>query len=160
MGEACKDILGSLADVDPGLLTKAEQHAQHHKLQQHLDELLLETVGESSGESDASNVRILIRAGANIETRDHAGDTPLHVAARAPSLKAAEVLLAAGALVDARNKDDKTPLLLVASWFDYNEERYAIARLLLGAGADPIDMDDVVRGFWSVPHALGTNHAI
>ncbi len=56
-------------------------------------------------------VKKLIARGANVNAKSlQEGRTPLHIAARRGRLKAVEILIAAGAEVNARDKKGKTPL--------------------------------------------------
>ena len=55
-------------------------------------------------------ISILLRAGAKLEVKDQAGETPLHVAAQEGFIDAARMLIKAGAHVNARDKDGNTPL--------------------------------------------------
>lgn len=61
------------------------------------------------------DVKRLIAEGADVNIRNRAGGTPLHLAAqrgRAPHREVAELLIRAGADVNARDNDGKTPLAL------------------------------------------------
>src|SRR5262245_11867644 len=60
-------------------------------------------------------------------------DTPLHVAARAGQAKAAELLIAKGADLKAKDREGYTPLHVVAGY----EGKAEIAEVLLANGADP-----------------------
>ncbi|MBD0866017.1 MAG: ankyrin repeat domain-containing protein [Rhodobacteraceae bacterium] len=86
----------------------------------------------------ADDVGTCLAAGANIEARDPLmGWTPLHHAAFASTLEAVQVLIQAGANVEARTNDGETPLHK-AAWFG----RPNIAAALLDAGADPDARDE------------------
>lgn len=92
---------------------------------------------------DIALMRRLIEEGADVEARNHYGDTPLHLAvdwscnsprdaAEPEQIAAVALLLEAGADPDARNNAGNTPL---------TEEHWggrdiAIARMLIDAGAD------------------------
>jgi hypothetical protein len=71
-----------------------------------------------------------IDAGANVETKDPGGMTPLLVAARNGDVAAVRALLDRGANVNARNSHDSTPLLLATSGNHAN-----VVPLLLARGA-------------------------
>jgi ankyrin repeat protein len=85
-----------------------------------------------------SIVKMLIDAGVDLEMlneSDRSGtekETPLHCAASGGEVAIAEQLVAAGANVNARDKDQATPLHNAAAF-----ENVRIARLLLEHGADP-----------------------
>ncbi|XP_068093280.1 ankyrin repeat domain-containing protein 12 isoform X2 [Hyperolius riggenbachi] len=59
---------------------------------------------------DLSQVKELIRLGANVNVKDFAGWTPLHEACNMGSYEVAKVLIAAGADVNTQGLDDDTPL--------------------------------------------------
>ena len=87
----------------------------------------------------------LIEAGADIEVRStYGGDTPLCQAVSFGSLDLIEILIKAGANVDAKGVDGYAPLNLVASmcfvgfeyWAQAEETVTKMSRLLIKAGAD------------------------
>ena len=80
-------------------------------------------------------VMVLIAEGADVNLADRAGFTPLHFAAQAQQETVAQVLLSAGALVDARDSYGKTPLSVAL--FNVRDGDGAVVRVLLAAGADP-----------------------
>lgn len=85
---------------------------------------------------DAETLRRLIAAGANPNTADEDGQTPLHIAAFEGHLGAVQALLDAGADVNARDAMQWTPIFKAA----YNHEQdcgYApVVKALADAGAD------------------------
>lgn len=76
-------------------------------------------------------VRLLIEAGADVNTKDRAGWTPLHYACRHGHADIVQLLLDAGADVNAKENNGSTPLSL-ASLNGHNE----LVKLLLEKGAD------------------------
>jgi hypothetical protein len=68
----------------------------------------------------------------------YAGDTPLHMAAAAYQRSIAELLVASGAAVSARNRMGATPLHYAADGNHWNPDAQAATiEYLLSAGADP-----------------------
>lgn len=78
-------------------------------------------------------VRLLLEKGSHPDKKNHAQDTPLHIAARSDTsrLDIMKQLVAKGANVDSRNETDDTPLHIAAL-----RERIDDIQLLLSAGAD------------------------
>jgi len=60
-------------------------------------------------------VSVLLDAGADVNAAGLKGETALHIAANAGQIDIVRALVAKGASLDARNKDDQTPLQLVES---------------------------------------------
>ena len=79
---------------------------------------------------DAERVKLFLGLGANVNSKDVEGDTPLHQAVERNDLKVAEILLQNGANINARDKVGRTPLHDAAS-HGYPE----IAKFLLQYGA-------------------------
>jgi uncharacterized membrane protein YfcA len=85
-------------------------------------------------QDDEKAALALVRGGAaRADSRNAAGDTPLHRAVEKGMRALAESLLARGADVNARSKNGETPLHLASLDADP-----AVAELLLDAGADPL----------------------
>jgi ankyrin repeat protein len=79
-------------------------------------------------------LRCCIDAGADVNCITRAGHTPLHVVS---DYECSILLLAAGAGVNARDKDDQTAFQLAAS-----KNKTLILPALLAAGADPSDVTE------------------
>jgi hypothetical protein len=79
-------------------------------------------------------VQALHDAGADVNAASEGGFTALHFAARAGSLEAARVLVAAGANPNAPLSDRTSPLMLAMI-----NARYELAVFLLDHGGDPND---------------------
>jgi ankyrin repeat protein len=79
---------------------------------------------------DIRGVRRLLAAGARVDQRGPALDTPLHVAAALGHERIAALLIEHGAKIDARNTRKETPLHLAAATASRK-----VVRLLLEAGA-------------------------
>ena len=75
-------------------------------------------------------LRLLLRAGADVNARGNNGGTPLHAASNKGRVDAAKLLIAAGASLEARSQDGTTPLRLAI--FKGQRE---VALTLLRAGA-------------------------
>lgn len=95
----------------------------------------------------------LIGRGANVNIRNHRGETPLLLAALLGWEEGAKLLLDRGATVDLANSKGETPLILAVQRRDL-----AMVRLLLGKGADP-KRSDSVAGFSALDYAKRDNRA-
>lgn len=84
----------------------------------------------SADSVDAGTALFLIRAGADVNTRDAHKSTPLHLAAQAGITSVARELLRDSAGIDAEDEDNRTPLFLAIR---YNHPD--IVRLLAASGA-------------------------
>ncbi|MET8508272.1 ankyrin repeat domain-containing protein [Streptomyces sp. NPDC014779] len=85
-------------------------------------------------QGDVAGLREALAGGADPDLADKAGMTPLHFAAQSQSALAAELLLAAGATVDAHARNGNTALFDAV--FNYRGDP-ATLQVLLAAGADP-----------------------
>ena len=83
-----------------------------------------------------NSVPLLLEAGLDPNVPDRDGETSLHVAVRVNSTETVDVLLGAGANVEARNFDLMTPLDLAVDLSD-EQDREQLIRHLLAAGARP-----------------------
>jgi ankyrin repeat protein/beta-lactamase regulating signal transducer with metallopeptidase domain len=89
---------------------------------------------EAASDGDIEQVKLLISKGADINSKDPDGQTPLHLAARHGQIRVAELLIAKGADVNARDKRGErgeTPLYYAADAGWRN-----VAELLIAKGAD------------------------
>jgi ankyrin repeat protein len=81
----------------------------------------------------AEAVRVLVRAGGNVDAADGVKRcTPLHMAARRGNVEIAAALIDCGARIEARDSAGETPLRRAV-----NCDQVEVARLLLARGADP-----------------------
>ncbi|XP_067686562.1 uncharacterized protein [Haliotis asinina] len=76
-------------------------------------------------------VNLLLKAEADVNVQNEAGDTPLHKAATGMSEESVHVLLGAGAVVNVQNKEGNTPLHSAVA-----AEKKDCVNMLLNAGAD------------------------
>ncbi|MBL0939556.1 MAG: ankyrin repeat domain-containing protein [Gemmatimonadaceae bacterium] len=91
-------------------------------------------VADAVMRGDTSQVRLLIKAGNDVNASQADGMTALHWAARRGDLSSAQVLIYAGARVDAVTRNGNyTPLHLAA-----REGRAAVVKALLASGANPL----------------------
>ena len=74
---------------------------------------------------------ILIKAGANIDTKDKLGNTALHLAIDRNQVEMAQLLIDVGAALDVDNRNGMTPLMVAAS-----RGNAAIVQALLAKGAN------------------------
>ena len=67
-------------------------------------------------EGNTEEVELLLDRGANIETKDKDGLTPLMIAAKWGKTETVELLLDRGANIETKDKDGLTPLMIAAEW--------------------------------------------
>jgi ankyrin repeat protein len=89
---------------------------------------------------DRTWLEFLISKGANVNTRDFKGVTPLVLAANLNFIEGVEVLVAKGARVDDANDAGETPLISAV-----HNRNVPMMRLLLKAGANPDRADNSGR---------------
>ena len=89
---------------------------------------------------DLTWVRFLAAKGANVNTRNSKGETPLQLATNIGFGEGVEALLALGAKVDEPNSTGETPLIAAT-----HRKDAAMARVLLKAGANPKRSDNSGR---------------
>ena len=90
--------------------------------------------------------KLLLKAGADVNSIDKNGLTPLHSAAQKGLKDTVEVLLQAGAYINAKSKSGKTPLDVAEKWG-------AMASFGFG-NADPLETIELLKTFgW----AMNTN---
>ena len=85
----------------------------------------------AAGRGNESVANLLLKRGANLETRDNNGGTPLSAAARVGHEAAVKLLLERGANLETKDKDGRTPLSVAAGM-----GHEAAVKLLLERGAD------------------------
>ena len=103
------------------------------------------TSGESAlhitvGRRDLTWTRWLLQEGANPNTADNRGRTPLIAAAELSWLEGVEVLVARGAQVDVANQTGETPLIAAV-----HSRNIDLMEVLLKAGADADRTDNAGR---------------
>ena len=87
--------------------------------------------------ADVSVITMLLRSGADANSGDDYGNTPLHTAATFAALEAMKALLRNGASPNARARRGETPLHYAAREpFDPAKDHRGAARLLIDAGAE------------------------
>ncbi|XP_054798724.1 protein VAPYRIN-like isoform X2 [Prosopis cineraria] len=90
-----------------------------------------------------------------LDSRDHKGRTPLHLAADKGNIKCARVLVEGGANVNGRCNDGRTPLYRAAA----NGDRRMV-EMLVEMGADPTIADDRGRSALSIASDEGHKEVV
>ena len=90
-------------------------------------------VADAAMHGDIEEVRSLLRSGADVNAAQGDGMTALHWAAQTGDRQLAEVLVYAGARLDAGTRIGRYTALHIAA----REGRYEVAQVLIEAGADP-----------------------
>ena len=90
-------------------------------------------VADAAMNGDIEAVRSLLRSGADVNAAQGDGMTALHWAAQAGDRQLAEILVYAGARLDAGTRIGRYTALHIAA----REGRHEVARVLVEAGADP-----------------------
>jgi ankyrin repeat protein len=98
-------------------------------------------------ERDMTWMGYLLNKGAKPDLQNREGMTPLAVAAQIGWVEGADRLLRGGAKIDFPNRNGETPLILAV----HNRD-IAMARLLLGRGANP-NKTDTVTGHSALDYA-------
>jgi hypothetical protein len=124
-------------------MKKALDEANRHSMEQFLRQLIgsgqtATALGEAARWGHIELVRELLQAGADVNSRDNAGSTPLMLAASGGNVEAMRLLLEAGADVNAQDdRKGMTPLMWLAAAMHPLRVYLQAAQLLLDAGADP-----------------------
>src|ERR1700680_3992142 len=84
----------------------------------------------------AEMTRLLLHAGAEPNSSNEEGETPLHIASFEGCEDCVRLLLRHGSLANARTKLGKTPLMNAAQ-----RDRAVVVAELIAAGADPAAVD-------------------
>lgn len=101
---------------------------------------------------DLTWIKYLLGRGANANTADNRGVTPLMRASQLGWVDGVEALVAGGARVDNSNEAGETPLILAVHRKDTN-----MMRVLLKAGADPDRADNSGRSARDYARSDGAN---
>ncbi|KAI8494515.1 positive regulation of extrinsic apoptotic signaling pathway via death domain receptors protein [Branchiostoma belcheri] len=112
--ETVTELLQQGVDVNCVNMSQFKQSPLHH----------------AAEEGHVGVAELLLKAWAQVDSRDQDENTPLHKAALGGHVGVAELLLKAGAQVDSRDEDENTPLHIAAS-----KGHVGVTKLLLKAGA-------------------------
>ena len=108
---------------------------------------------KAAKKGDTAKVKALLKDGADPNTRNERGSTPLSLAATKGHDDAVKILLNAGADVDPRDGAGRTPLMWAAG------AGYAkVVRLLVDAGADVNASNEQTMGSTVLMRGVGSDH--
>ena len=108
-------------------------------LMEKLNQELLIEMNKEYTEVDALKIKDLIERGANVNTRDKWGLTPLHWACDKNSIELTKMLIEKGANINAIDNDGYFPFYYLC---DNNRENVEHAELILDMGFDPNSIDE------------------
>lgn len=95
---------------------------------------------KASLNGDVKIVRLLIKAGANVNATGQGGETALHLAASRNNIGCVQALVKAGAKVNCKDRLDRTPLHMLhqkGSEYGASLDHLECVKVLLEAGSDP-----------------------
>ncbi|MDE0040189.1 MAG: ankyrin repeat domain-containing protein [Gammaproteobacteria bacterium] len=97
--------------------------------------IVFQSRGDRGG--NVAKVRTLIEAGADVNVRNHKGQSALHCAAKAGFVDIVALLLEHGSQVDAQDRQGETPLAsALRSTVKDKAKLHDVVRLIVNAGAD------------------------
>jgi len=134
------DEIGALLGLQDGAQAPQVPGSDVHKDQSNKDSEGRPSLIAAAEEGRLPVVKLLLKQGADVDTRDPYGFTPLHRAAEKGHTEVMELLLNAGCDPDAREDLGKTPLHRAAA-----EGQRTAVELLFKAGADPNALDLMQR---------------
>ena len=92
---------------------------------------------QSIAQNDNETVKQAINANFNVNTKDESGQTALHIAVEHENVEVVRFLLEKGAKVNVKDKQKRTPILMIEdSLSDDHRTTVEIVRLLIAKGAD------------------------